>query len=69
MFYDSKTQLIQFTGQQKETKKVTRTIKRPDKKKLKMYWKVEIELSINDHTKSPKIYTLSKRLHLKSYTY
>ena len=35
MFYDSKTQLIQFTDQQKGTKNVTRTICRPDKNKVK----------------------------------
>ena len=39
MFYDSKIQLIQHTGQQKETKNVTCIICRPDKKstgKLKL---------------------------------
>ena len=35
MFYDSKTQLIQFTDQQKVTKNVTCTICRPDKIKVK----------------------------------
>ena len=35
MFYDSKTQLIQFTDQQKGTKNVTCTICRPDKNKVK----------------------------------
>ena len=35
MFHNSNTQLKQFTGQQKGTKKVTRAICRPDKKKLK----------------------------------
>ena len=35
MFYDSKTQLIQFTDQQKVTKNVTCTIIRPDKIKVK----------------------------------
>ena len=47
MFCDSKTQLIQFTDQKKGTKKVTSAIFRPDKKKLKEYWKVGIKLSIN----------------------
>ena len=32
MFYDSKTQLIQFTDQQKGNKKVTWEICRPNKK-------------------------------------
>ena len=40
------------------TKKVTRAICGPDEKKLKKYWKVGIELSINDNTKSPQIHTL-----------
>ena len=35
MFYDSKTQLIQFTDQQKGTKNVTCRICRPDKNKVK----------------------------------
>ena len=35
MFYDSKTQLIQFTGQQKGTINVTCTICRSDKDKVK----------------------------------
>ena len=35
MFYNSKTQLIQFTDQQKGTKNVTCTICRPDKNKVK----------------------------------
>ena len=47
MFYDSKTQLIQFTDQQIGTKNVTCTICRPDKKKLKRYWKIGIKLSKN----------------------
>ena len=47
----SKAQLIQFTDQQKGTKKVTWAIYRPDEKKLKKYWKVGIELSINDNAK------------------
>ena len=33
------------------TKKVTRAIYRPCEKKLKKYWKVGIELSINKNTK------------------
>ena len=51
-------QLTQFTDQQKVTKNVTWAIYRPDEKKLKGYCKVRIELSINDNTKSPQIYTL-----------
>ena len=35
MFYDSKTQLIQFTDQQKGTKNVTFTTCRPEKNKIK----------------------------------
>ena len=35
MFYDSKTQLIQFTDQQRGTKNVTSIICRPDKNKVK----------------------------------
>ena len=35
MFYDSKIQPIQFTDQQKGTKKLTCTICRPDKNKVK----------------------------------
>ena len=53
-----KAQLIQFTDQQKGTKKVTWTIYRPDEKKVKKYWKVAIELSINDNTKIPQIDSL-----------
>ena len=34
MFYDSKTQLIQFRDQQNGTKNVTYTICRPDKNKV-----------------------------------
>ena len=60
----SKIQLIQFTGQQKGTKKVTWAIYRPDQKKLKMCWKVGIELSINDNTKIPQIYTLPQFLSM-----
>ena len=33
-------------------------------KKLRMYRKVEIELSINDNTKSRQIYTLSQFLRM-----
>ena len=48
MLYDSKTQLIQFTDQQKGTKNVTCTICRPDKNKvLEKYWKIGIKLSKN----------------------
>ena len=64
MFYDSKTQPIQFIDQQKGTKKVTCAIYKPDEKKLKKYWKVGIELSINDNTKSPEIYTLPQFLSM-----
>ena len=39
MFYVSKTQLIQFTDQQKEMK--------TDKKSYKEYWKDGIKFSIN----------------------
>ena len=35
MFYDSKTQLIQFADQQKGTKNVTCTIYGPDMSKIK----------------------------------
>ena len=38
MFYDSKTQPIQFTDQQKGTKKLTCTICRPNKNKVKKNW-------------------------------
>ena len=57
MFYDSKSLLIQFTDQQKRIKKVTSAIYRSDEKKLKKYWKVETELSVNHNIKSPQIYT------------
>ena len=50
----SKTQLIQFTGRQKVTKKFTDQ----KKKSYKKYWKDGIELSINENIKSPQIYTL-----------
>ena len=50
MFYDSKTQLIQFTDQQKGTKNVTYTIFRPDKNKVeKSTGKLELNF--------PKIYS------------
>ena len=55
---------MQFTDQQKETKKVTSTIYRPNEKKLKMFWKVGIELSINDNTKIPQIYNLPQFLSM-----
>ena len=51
-------QLIQFTDRQKVTENVTWAIYKPDEKKLKGYFKVRIELSINDNTKSPQIYKL-----------
>ena len=35
---------------------MTWTIYRPDEKKLKKYWKVGIELSINNNSKSHQIY-------------
>ena len=44
MFYDSKTQLIQFTDQQKGTKNVTCTNCRPNKNKVKTF---RIKLSEN----------------------
>ena len=56
----SKTQLIQFTGRQKVTKKFTDQ----KKKSYKKYWKDGIELSINDNTKSPQIYTLPQFLSM-----
>ena len=43
-----------ITGRQKVTKKFTDQ----KKKSYKKYWKDGIELSINDNTKSPQIYTL-----------
>ena len=43
---------MQFTDQQKVIKKVTSTIYKPDEKKLKKYWKLGIEFSINDNAKS-----------------
>ena len=46
---------MQFTDQQKETKKVTWTIYRPDEKKLKKFLEVGIELPTNDNTKIPQI--------------
>ena len=48
-----------YTDQQKGTKKVTWTIYRSKK-----CWKVGIELSINDNTKIPQIYTLPKFLSM-----
>ena len=60
----SKAQLIQFTDQRKVTKKVTWAIYRPDEKKLKLHWKVGIELSINDNSKSHQIYTLPQFLSM-----
>ena len=35
MLHDSKTQVMQFTDQQKVAKNVTRALYRPDEKKLK----------------------------------
>ena len=52
-----KIPLIQFIDQQKGTKKVTWAIYRPDEKKLKKYWKVGIELSINRNTINPAKFT------------
>ena len=61
----SKVQLTQFTDQQKGTKKETWAIYRPDEKKAKKKsWKVGIELSINEKTKIPQIYTLSQFLSI-----
>ena len=48
-----------YTDQQKGTKKVTWTIYRSKK-----CWKVGIELSINDNTKIPQIYTLPQFLSM-----
>ena len=46
----------------KGLKKVTWAIFRPDEKKLKWYWKIGIEFSKIDNTKSPQIYTLPQFL-------
>ena len=46
------------------TKKVTWPIYWPDEKNLKSYWKVGIEHSINDNTKTLQIYTLPKFLSM-----
>ena len=61
---DISVQLIQFTDQQKGTRKVTWRIYRPDEEKLKKNWKVGTELSIDDITKIPQIYTLPKFLSM-----
>ena len=52
MFYDSKTQLIQFTD--KVAEKVPWTIYRLDKKAKKKYGRVKNELSIKDNIKTLK---------------
>ena len=57
-YLKSKAQLIQFTDQQNGIKKVTWAITDQMKKSWKKDWKVGIELSINDNTKIPQIYTL-----------
>ena len=44
-----------ITDLQKVNIKVTSAIFRLDEKNLKKYWKVEVELSINDNTKSLQI--------------
>ena len=41
---------------------MTWVIYKPDEKRLKGYWKVRIELSINNNSKSPQIYTLPQFL-------
>ena len=41
---------------------MTWAIYRPDEENLKEYWKVGIELSINNNTKSPEAYTLPQFL-------
>ena len=41
----------------------------PDEKKLKRYWEVGIKLSINDNTRSPKIYTLPQFLSMSEKNY
>ena len=58
MFYDSKTQLMQFADQQKKLKKSDLRNLHTRWKMLKKYWKVGIELSISNNTKSSQIYTL-----------
>ena len=50
MFYDLKTQLIQFTDQQKGTKNMTCTMCRADKNKVKKST-AKLELNV------PKIYS------------
>ena len=54
MLHNSNTPLKQFTDQQKRLKSDLKNLQ-IRKKKLKMYWKVETELSINDNTKSSQI--------------
>ena len=46
------------------TKKVTWTIYTPDEKNLKRYWKIGTELSVNDNTKIPEIYTFPEFLSM-----
>ena len=52
MFYDSKTQLINFTDT--VTEKVPWTIYRPNRKSKKKYRRVRNELSIKDNIKALK---------------
>ena len=64
MFYDLKAKLRQFTDQQQVEKKLLEQFTDRMQKSWKMYWKVGIELSINDNTKSPQIYTLPQFLSM-----
>ena len=56
MLHNWNTRLKQFTDQQKKGLKSDLNNLQNRWKELKMYWKVEIELSINDSTKSSQIY-------------
>ena len=55
---------MQFTDQQKVTKRVTWAIYKPDEKKAKKILESGIELSINDNAKSQEIYTLPQFLSM-----
>ena len=57
LFYDSKTQLMQFTDPQEGTKMVTRAIYRPDEKKIKKVLKSCNWNFHNDITNSSQINT------------
>ena len=61
---DIKSQIIQFPVQQKVTKKVTWATDRPNEEKLKKYWKVGIELSINGNAESPQMHSLPQFLSM-----